>query len=92
MVAMKPYEDLSETGGESNFQKASKPSHEQKAVLTNGFIKKSQKTPKAEKELAKKYKADYERNKKSQPEYGEKTCTGIRDAIKAGICSDANQK
>ena len=61
MVAMKPYEDLSETGGESNFQKASKPSHEQKAVLTNGFIKKSQKTPKAEKELAKQYKADYER-------------------------------
>ena len=63
-----------------------------KAVLTNGFIKKSQKTPKAEKELAKKYKADYERNKKSQPEYSEKTCTGIRDAIKAGICSDANKK
>ena len=61
MVAMKPYEGLSETGGESNFQKASKPSHEQKAVLTNGFIKKSQKTPKAEKELAKKYKSDYER-------------------------------
>ena len=61
MVAMKPYEGLSETGGESNFQKASKPSHEQKAVLNNGFIKKSQKTPKAEKELAKKYKADYER-------------------------------
>ena len=61
MVAMKPYEGLSETGGESNFQKASKPLHEQKAVLTNGFIKKSQKTPKAEKELAKKYKADYER-------------------------------
>ena len=28
---------------------------------TNGFVKKSQKTPKAEKELAKKYKADYER-------------------------------
>ena len=92
MVAIKPYEGLSETGGESNFQKASKPSHEQKAVLTNGFIKKSQKTPKAEKELAKKYKADYERNKKSQPEYSEKTCTGIRDAIKAGICSDANKK
>ncbi len=64
----------------------------QKAVLTNGFIKKSQKTPKAEKELAKKYKADYERNKKSQPEYSEKTCTGIRDAIKAGICSDVNKK
>ena len=31
-----------------------------KAVLTNGFVKKSQKTPKTEKELAKKYKADYE--------------------------------
>jgi phage-related protein len=30
-------------------------------VLTNGFVKKSQKTPKAEKELARKYKADYER-------------------------------
>ena len=45
--------------------------------MTNGFIKKSQKTPKAEKELAKKYKADYERNKKSQPEYSEKTCTGM---------------
>ena len=29
--------------------------------MTNGFIKKSQKTPKAEKGLAKKYKADYER-------------------------------
>ena len=24
--------------------------------------------------------------------YGEKTCTGIKDAIKAGICSDANKK
>lgn len=33
----------------------------QKAVLTNGFVKKTQKTPKAEKDLAKKYKADYER-------------------------------
>ena len=32
-----------------------------KAILTNGFVKKSQKTPKAEKELTKKYKADYER-------------------------------
>ena len=31
-----------------------------KVILTNGFVKKSQKTPKAEKELAKKYKADYE--------------------------------
>ena len=30
------------------------------------------------------YKPDREWNKKSQPEYGEKTCTGIRDAIKAG--------
>lgn len=33
----------------------------QKAVLTNGFVKKTQKTPNAEKNLAKKYKADYER-------------------------------
>lgn len=33
----------------------------QKAVLTNGFVKKTQKTPKAEIELAKKYKTDYER-------------------------------
>ena len=32
-----------------------------KAILTNGFIKKTQKTPREEKELAKKYKADYER-------------------------------
>ena len=32
-----------------------------KAILTNGFVKKSQKTPKSEKELAQKYKADYER-------------------------------
>lgn len=32
-----------------------------KIILTNGFVKKSPKTPKAEKELAKKYKADYER-------------------------------
>ena len=32
-----------------------------KVILTNGFVKKSQKAPKAEKELAKKYKADYER-------------------------------
>lgn len=32
-----------------------------KAVLTNGFVKKTQKTPTAEKELARKYKADYER-------------------------------
>ncbi len=32
-----------------------------KAVLTNGFVKKSQKTPRGEKELARKYKADYER-------------------------------
>lgn len=31
-----------------------------KVILTNGFVKKSQKTPKAEKKLAKKYKADYE--------------------------------
>lgn len=33
----------------------------QKAVLTNGFVKKTQKTSSAEMNLAKKYKADYER-------------------------------
>lgn len=32
-----------------------------KAVLTNGFTKKTRKTPKTEIEIAKKYKADYER-------------------------------
>ena len=32
-----------------------------KVVLTNGFVKKSQRIPKAEKKLARKYKADYER-------------------------------
>lgn len=32
-----------------------------KAILTNGIVKKTQKTPKADFELAKKYKADYER-------------------------------
>lgn len=32
-------------------------------VLTNGFIKKSQKTPKKEIELARKYKVDYERRR-----------------------------
>ena len=35
-----------------------------KAVLTNGFTKKTQRTPKLEMELAKKYKADYERRNK----------------------------
>lgn len=32
-----------------------------KIILTNGFIKKTMKTPKSEIELARKYKADYER-------------------------------
>ncbi|MGN0273897.1 MAG: type II toxin-antitoxin system RelE/ParE family toxin [Chordicoccus sp.] len=32
-----------------------------KAVLTNGFVKKTQKTPSAAIKLARKYKADYER-------------------------------
>ena len=32
-----------------------------KVVLTNGFVKKTQKTPPAELDRAKKYKADYER-------------------------------
>jgi len=31
-------------------------------VLTNGFVKKSMRTPKAELQLARKYKADYERS------------------------------
>ena len=35
--------------------------YENKAVLTNGFTKKTQKTPKEEIVTAKKYKADYER-------------------------------
>ena len=32
----------------------------QKAVLTNGFIKKTQSTPRIQLELAEKYKRDYE--------------------------------
>ena len=32
-----------------------------KAILTNGFTKKTKKTPRSEIELARKYKADYER-------------------------------
>jgi phage-related protein len=32
-----------------------------KIIVTNGFVKKSQKTPKSEIALAEKYKADYER-------------------------------
>ena len=32
-----------------------------KIILTNGFVKKTDKTPKREIELARKYKADYER-------------------------------
>lgn len=32
-----------------------------KIVVTNGFVKKSMKTPRSELELARKYKADYER-------------------------------
>ena len=32
-----------------------------KIILTNGFVKKTMKTPKAEIELARKYKEDYER-------------------------------
>jgi phage-related protein len=36
-----------------------------KIILTNGFIKKSQKTPRREIDLAKKYRSDYlERNSK----------------------------
>ena len=36
-----------------------------KVVLTNGFIKKTRKTPSAEIEFAKKYKADYERRNRN---------------------------
>ena len=34
-----------------------------KAILTNGFVKKTQKTPRKEIELAKKYRRDYEQRK-----------------------------
>lgn len=34
-----------------------------KIILTNGFVKKSQKTPKSEIETAKKYRLDYNRRK-----------------------------
>lgn len=37
-----------------------------KIILTNGFIKKTMRTPKAEIELARKYKADYERRRKHE--------------------------
>lgn len=37
-----------------------------KAVLTNGFLKKTQKTPKAALDLARKYKADYERRYRNE--------------------------
>lgn len=37
-----------------------------KAVLTNGFVKKTKKTPPGEKTLAKKYKDDYERRAKNE--------------------------
>ena len=36
------------------------------AVLTNGFIKKTQKTPRSEIKLAIKYRADYERREEQQ--------------------------
>ncbi|MBQ5564448.1 MAG: type II toxin-antitoxin system RelE/ParE family toxin, partial [Clostridia bacterium] len=40
-----------------------------KVILTNGFIKKTQKTPKREIDLAKKYRADYlEREQKKKQE------------------------
>lgn len=45
----------------------------QRVVLTNGFIKKTQKTPKKEIELAKKYRENYlerERQKKQEEENG----------------------
>ena len=36
-----------------------------KIILTNGFVKKTQKTPDREIELAKKYRADYENRKEN---------------------------
>ena len=36
-----------------------------KIILTNGFVKKTQKTPDNEIEIAKKYRADYERRKEN---------------------------
>ena len=38
--------------------------YEGKIILTNGFVKKTMKTPKTELDLARKYKADYERRQK----------------------------
>lgn len=38
----------------------------QKIILTNGFIKKTQKTPEREIEKALKYKADYEKRKEKE--------------------------
>ena len=38
-----------------------------KVILTNGFVKKTQKTPPAEIELAKMYRADYLARKENQP-------------------------
>jgi len=37
-----------------------------KAILTNGFTKKTQKTPRSEIETAKKYKTDYERRHQNE--------------------------
>ena len=59
-----------------------------KAVLTNGFTKKTQRTPKSEIELAKKYKADYERRQKNElPEYDL-----IQAMIDARISENLTQK
>jgi len=37
-----------------------------KIILTNGFVKKTKKTPQSEIALARKYKADYERRQKNE--------------------------
>lgn len=37
-----------------------------KIVLTNGFVKKTMKTPKTELDMARKYKADYERRHQNE--------------------------
>ena len=37
------------------------PKMQAKIILTNGFVKKTQKTPRREIDLARKYRSDYER-------------------------------
>ena len=54
-------EPNSKAMGDGLFELRIKFSSKNKIVLTNGFVKKTQRTPPAEIELARKYRADYER-------------------------------